>query len=150
MTYSNQRDHTILDRRIIRQLLLDYGESKIVASPSEDPRAEHLKKLMNQAGSNLEKEWLNFLEMQDLRLPSKAQHFMEACKTRPDFFYEDHLSVIYVDGPVHDYPDRAKRDVEQTDCLEDLGYTVIRFGHRDDWGKIITKFHHVFGAKRNS
>ena len=105
---------------------------------------------MSQAGSRLEKDWLNSLEEKDLRLPSKAQYFMEACKTRPDFFYEDHLAVIYVDGPVHDYPERAERDNNQTDCLEDLGYTVIRFGHQDDWDKIIAKFPHVFGAKRQS
>ncbi|MCK4389103.1 MAG: DUF1998 domain-containing protein [Desulfobacterales bacterium] len=146
MTYSNQRDHTILDRRAIQQILLDYATSKVSASPTEDPRAEHLRKLMNQAGSTLEKQWLDFLEAQDLRLPSRAQYFMEACKTRPDFFYEEHLAVIYVDGPVHDYPERTKRDAEQTDCLEDLGYTVIRFGHQDNWNEIIARFPHVFGV----
>jgi len=56
--------------------------------------------------------------------------------------------VIYVDGPVHEYPERAERDKQQTDCLEDLGYTVIRFGHKDDWGGIISKFPHVFGVKK--
>jgi len=147
MTYSNQRDHIILDRRTVQQVLLDYSISKVSASPTEDPRAEHLKKLMNQAGSTLEKDWLGLLETQDFRLPSKAQYFMEACKTRPDFFYEDHLAVVYVDGPVHDYPERAKRDTEQTDCLEDLGYTVIRFGHQEDWSKKIADFPHVFGVR---
>ena len=149
MTYSNQRDHTLLDRRAIQEVLLDYAASKVSTSPAEAPRAEHLKKLMNQAGSSLEKDWLNLLEAQDLHLPSRGQYFMEACKTRPDFFYERDLAVIYVDGPVHDYPERAKRDVEQADCLEDLGYTVIRFGHQEDWDKKIAAFPHVFGAKKN-
>jgi len=103
---------------------------------------------MNQADSSLAKDWLQFVNDQDLRLPSKAQVFLEECKTRPDFFYQGHLTLIYVDGPVHEFPDRAKRDAEQTDCLEDLGYTIIRFGHKGDWGKIIEKFPNVFGSSK--
>ena len=145
MTYGNQRDHTLLDRQSIRDLLIQYKNAMVSASPGKLPRAEHLKRLMNQAGSELEKAWLQYLDSRDLRLPSKAQVFLEECQTRPDFFYEDDLTLIYVDGPVHEFPDRAKRDEEQTDCLEDLGYTVIRFGHKDDWGKIIARFPNVFG-----
>ncbi len=148
MTYGNQRDHSLLDRQAIREILLEYAKSSVSASPGELPRAEHLKRLMNQAGSKLEKNWLRFLDNQDFSLPSKAQVFLEACKTRPDFFYEDELTVIYVDGPVHEYPERAERDKQQTDCLEDLGYTVVRFGHKDDWGSIISKFPNVFGVKK--
>ncbi|MBW2032151.1 MAG: DEAD/DEAH box helicase [Deltaproteobacteria bacterium] len=148
MTYGNQRDHSLLDRQAIREILLEYAKSSVSASPGELPRAEHLKRLMNQTGSELEKNWLRFLDNQDFSLPSKAQVFLEACKTRPDFFYEDELTVIYVDGPVHEYPERAERDKQQTDCLEDLGYTVVRFGHKDDWGSIISKFPNVFGVRK--
>jgi len=148
MTYGNQRDHSLLDRQIIRDILLEYAKCRVLASPAELPRAEHLKKLMNQAESSLEGDWLQFVNDQDLRLPSKAQVFLEECKTRPDFIYQGHLTLIYVDGPVHEFPDRAKRDAEQTDCLEDLGYTIIRFGHKDDWGKIIEKFPNVFGSSK--
>jgi len=105
---------------------------------------------MNQAGSELEKKWLQFLEDQDLRLPSKAQVYLDTCKTRPDFYYQEESTIIYIDGPVHEYPERAERDNQQTECLEDLGYTVIRFGHQDDWQQIIGKFPHVFGANKGA
>ena len=36
-------------------------------------------------------------------------------------------------GPPHDFPDRPRRDQEQTDCMEDAGYNVLRFHRRDDW-----------------
>ena len=101
---------------------------------------------MVQAGSDLEKNWLGFLEDRQLHLPSQAQHFIDNCKTRPDFIYEEHLAVIYVDGPPHDYPDRQKRDTEQTDCLEDLGYTVIHFHHQDNWESKVARFPHIFGV----
>jgi hypothetical protein len=29
--------------------------------------------------------------------------------------------------------------------MEDFGYTVIRFGHDDDWTEIINRYPHVFG-----
>jgi very-short-patch-repair endonuclease len=150
MTYGNQRDHSLLDRMEIRDILMECKHCRVLASPVALPRAEHLQQLLNQAGSELEKRWLQFLEKHDFHLPSKAQVFLEKCKTRPDFIYDDHLAIIYVDGPIHDFSDRAKRDVEQTECLEDLGYTVIRFGHQDDWQKLVSKFAHVFGVKKDN
>jgi len=103
---------------------------------------------MNQAGSELEREWLRFLDDRDLHLPTKAQVFIESCKTRPDFIYEEAYTVIYVDGPVHKFPDRQDRDQAQSDCLEDLGYSVIRFSHQDDWQKVVSTFPNVFGLKK--
>ena len=32
--------------------------------------------------------------------------------------------------------------------MEDLGYMVIRFGHRDDWEKIVVEYPYVFGSER--
>ena len=43
---------------------------------------------------------------------------------------------MYVDGPPHDYPERQQRDADQTECLEDYGWEVIRFHHEDDWQAI--------------
>lgn len=145
LSYSNQRDHRLIDRKSIQDLLSRFCQAKVSASPVSIPRAEHLKRLMNQTGSDLERKWIRFIDERNHHLPSKAQCLIEKCNTRPDFLYEDHLAVIYVNGPIHDYPERAKRDEEQRDCLEDLGYTVIPFGHQDNWSEIIARFPHVFG-----
>ena len=148
MTYGNQRDHTLLDRRSISEVLSEYKKAIVHASPTERPRTEHLEQLMRLSGSGLERRWLKFIDDLDLNLPASAQHFLEACKTRPDFFYKDDLSLIYIDGPVHEYPERAERDLQQTECLEDMGYTVIRFGHQDDWSEIVAQFPYVFGTSK--
>jgi very-short-patch-repair endonuclease len=148
MSYGNQRDHSLLDRQAIHELLMKLKGARVSASPVGLPRAEHLKRLMNQAGSELEREWLRFLDDRDLHLPTKAQVFMESCKTRPDFTYEDAYTLVYVDGPVHDFSDRQERDLAQSDCLEDLGYSVIRFSHQDDWEKVVATFPNVFGLKK--
>lgn len=87
-----------------------------------------------------------FLEENNHHLPSSAQVFIEACKTRPDFFYEEHNAAIYVDGPPHEYPERRQRDQAQTEAMEDRGYVVIRFGANDDWAAIVRRYPTIFGG----
>ena len=41
----------------------------------------------------------------------------------------------------------ATRDQTQTTCLEDRGYTVIRFGRHDDWGAVIAQHPSLFGKR---
>lgn len=147
MNYSNQRDHILLDRQSIGEFLLMLTQANVKTSPVEVPRAEHLKQLKNLSGSSLETKWLDFLEEYNYRLPSAAQKLIEPCKTRPDFLYEKDLAAIYIDGPPHDYPERQKRDEMQTDCMEDYGYTVIRFKFDHDWDKVIEQYPNIFGTK---
>lgn len=89
LNYSNQRDHALLDRQKIGDLLLQFAESQVVAAPAAIPRSEYLEQLMRQADSELERQWLHYLEKHGHHLPSKAQPFIQACKTRPDFLYEE-------------------------------------------------------------
>jgi very-short-patch-repair endonuclease len=104
-----------------------------------------MTRLIRQCHSDLERRWLEFLEVRGLRLPSQAQHFIEACGTRPDFLYEECQTVVYVDGPHHEYPERQQRDAAQTEILEDYGYTVLRFSHNDAWEAIIAQHPNIFG-----
>jgi very-short-patch-repair endonuclease len=145
LTYYNQRDHQLLDRKAIRDFLLLLAQSETRAAPSEKSRETHLQQLLRQAGSELESEWLGFLEKHGYRLPSHAQQLIAACETRPDFLYQDYSAAIYIDGPYHDYPERQARDVAAVECLEDLGYFVIRFGYQEDWSNKIAQYPTIFG-----
>lgn len=147
MHYGNQPVHRRLDRQKIRDLLLRFAAAQAQTAPGGQTRAEHLAMLRRLAGSNLERRWLELLESQNLRLPSNAQKLVEACGTRPDFFYPDHQAAVYVDGPPHDYPERHQRDVTKTECMEDSGYIVIRFHHQDNWSATIARYPHVFGSQ---
>jgi very-short-patch-repair endonuclease len=147
LSYTNQRDHDILDRQAIRDVLMKLASCHVEASPSPLSRGDHLERLLRVAGSELERVWLKHLEAADCNLPSHAQRLFEACSTRPDFIYERQKTVIYVDGPPHDYPERATRDKQQTECMEDAGWTVIRFGHRDDWDTILENYRGIFGGR---
>jgi len=145
MNYGNQRDHKLLDRKAILEMLIQMAGARVMASPVHQPLHEHLAALERLCDSELERRWLRNLEAASLKLPSKAQPRIENCNTKPDFLYEDCLAAIYIDGPPHDFPERQQRDRVQADCMEDLGYTVIRFGHEEDWEKRIAQYPHVFG-----
>jgi len=145
MSYTNQQDHRLLDRHKIKDTLMELTKVKVVTSPVSHPRAQHMEALTRQCESSLERSWLKFLEDKGLRLPSRAQHYLEECGTRPDFIYDENQTAIYIDGPHHDYPERRERDKQQTECMEDLGYLVIRFGHQDEWEEIVSKHPNIFG-----
>ncbi len=145
MSYGNQRDHRLLDRKVIRDILMDLTNSTVIASPIQLPRAEHFKRLMNLCGSELEKKWLQLLEDHNLHLPSHAQKLIPECQTRPDFYYKDHFLTIYVDGPVHKFPDRHDRDKQQMDCLENNGYQVLRFTTEENWAEKFKAHRGIFG-----
>lgn len=147
MSYTNQMDHSMLDRHSVKELLLEMTSCSVETSPGVRPRAEHLQALLNLCASQLEREWLQLIEANNLRLPSHAQKLIENCGTRPDFLYEKQQVAVYIDGPPHDYPDRQERDKTQTNCMEDTGWTVIRFGYRDDWKAIIDRNPGTFGGR---
>jgi len=148
LSYYNQSEHDIIDRKLIKDYLMLLSRITVEISPGPKPRAEHLRKLMRLAGSELEKEWLRFLEDHNLRLPTAGQKFIDNCKTRPDFYYSDYQTAVYIDGPVHEYKERHERDAEQTYCMENLGYLIVRFDYKDNWLKIINKYPQIFGKEK--
>ena len=124
-------------------MILSRAEAQF--SPTSLTRAEHLLGLRNLCQSDLEREWLDYLEAHHLNLPSHAQKLIEACHTRPDFLYENAHVAIYVDGYHHLFPERQVRDQAQQECMEDYGFTVVRFGLLDNWEELIQSFSTIFG-----
>ena len=139
MSYSNQLDHDLLDRDLAIEFLEPF-----VSAAHFLPDA-HDEALADGAESSLERQFLNFLQQNGYRRPDRSQEFFEDARTRPDFIYDEACAVVYVDGPHHDWPERARRDAEQSAAMRDLGYQVIRFGHRDDWQQVAAGHPAVFG-----
>ncbi len=146
MSYRNQRDHALLDRLAIRDVLLELTNARVNASPTAAPRASHREMLERLAGSDLERRWIAFLDGQGLRLPAQAQPLLKSYGTRPDFLYVRERVAVYIDGPPHDFPERQRRDESVTSTLEDAGYVVVRFHHEDDWDGTVRRYPSVFGT----
>ena len=136
LTYQNQLDHELLDRATATPVLRQLVDAKMKRHPSTTPRPE----------SSLEEKFVDLLKTGGYRMPDRDQiHFPDA-RTRPDFLYNEACAAIYIDGPHHDYPDRAARDRDQEAAMLSLGYRTIRFHHQDEWDRIIGEHHDVFGA----
>lgn len=148
LSYYNQRDHLLLDRRQARDWLAALRDTVVTASPAPKSRSQHLEELMKRCESELERKWLTFLEQRKLNLPSHAQYRIAECNCRPDFAYLQGGTrlAVYVDGPVHAYKERQARDAEQTACLESLGWIVQRFRVDDTWEDLVREFPSVYGV----
>ncbi len=145
MSYFNQSDHRRLDRQAIKETLQELANCEAQISPSSLTRTEHLQRLRNLCQSDLERDWLDYLEQHHYNLPSHAQKLIESCHTRPDFFYEKDNVAIYVDGYHHLFLERQQRDQTQMECLEDFGFTVLRFGLLQEWEQVFAHFPNIFG-----
>jgi hypothetical protein len=148
MSYTNQPDHPLLDRKLITGHLLGLAQAKVSVAPTELTRDEHFERLTRIAASALEKKWLRFLMDGGYLLPTDAGVLFEKAGTRPDFIYKTDQVVVYVDGPPHDFPERAERDAQQTTAMENLGYTVLRIRHDEEWHALVKKYPSVFGSGR--
>ncbi|MDF7826479.1 DEAD/DEAH box helicase [Pontiellaceae bacterium B12227] len=148
MSYSNQMDHELLDRSQLRDYLMKLANSSTKVSPSSAPRGEHFRRLFALCESNLEKEWLKFIEENGLNLPTHAQHVIKSVPTRLDFCYFDKKMPIYVDGPPHDTPKQKADDADKEERLVDIGWHYparFRYDTKDQWLDIISKHPDVFG-----
>ena len=100
----------MLDRFLIRDLLARAGGCRDcgprAASGTREERIAGAAQAVRQqtrdrGGSTSWTLWC-------LRPPSDGQYLIEACSTRPDFFYREHNAAIYIDGPPHDTPEQIR------------------------------------------
>jgi ATP-dependent helicase YprA (DUF1998 family)/very-short-patch-repair endonuclease len=147
LEYGNQPDHRHIDRKQIVDILRDLMAATTQASGGARGRLDHLDALVRLCDSELERRWLRQVNDSNLRLPTQAQHLITSCATRPDFYYQDAMTAVFVDGPPHDAPDEQAADVEITERLTAAGYLVIRFHHQADWNAILDQYPDIFGRR---
>lgn len=149
LSYGNQRDHMLLDRRFLPEPLAALRDAKFETSTGSMSRSDKLDELLAKCDSELERSWLRLVYENNMSLPSDGQFRIVDCGTRPDFVYThgaDKLAV-YIDGPPHDYPLRQMRDAEQDMALFGKGWIVQRFHHESDWMELFKTFPGVYGVK---
>jgi ATP-dependent helicase YprA (DUF1998 family) len=147
MSYYNQPDHKLLDRKRLGEVLRPLLTATVEAAPTGLTRDEQFERLNRSAASDLEKRWLTFLHKGKYRLPTEAAKLFPQVQTRPDFFYAQEKVVVYVDGAPHDFAERQVRDAQQQRAMEDLGYIVLRFRHDEEWEPLVSKYPSVFGSR---
>ena len=148
LSYGNQRDHLLLDRRLMPEPLAALRDASYETSTGTKTRSQKLDELLGLCDSKLEKDWLKLVYENNLTLPSHAQLRIPECHTKPDFVYTNGANklAVYVDGPPHDYPARQMRDADQDMALLGKGWIVQRFHHEADWTKLFNAFPGIYGG----
>ena len=139
LTFYNQRDHEVLDRKLILPFLKRL-ESLEIESETED-RSARLEDLRERCQSDFEREVLAAISGRDLRLPDEAQKTLYddgAPIAEADFYYEPRVAV-FVDGSPHykDYVQAA--DQKKRRRLKRAGFRVEVITSADDLASLERK-----------
>lgn len=148
LSYYNQRDHELLDRQKAKPVLLQLAQAVARIGSGGATRSEQYVSLQARCDTQLELRFLRFLYEEGYRLPDEAQKAVN--DARPDFFYGAELQAcVYVDGPLHEFPDRVHRDAVVRGWLDTAGFCVIRVSDADTWEQAMAEYPWVFGSGRN-
>ena len=150
LSYTNQRDYSLLDRALARDLLAEIASSETHPKVGGRDYHEHYQWLraLADSRSELERRFLDHLYATGRRLPDDAQRALaDHHGTVPDFFYEKY-TCVFCDGSVHDEPAQREKDMKVRQELEDLGYRVIVIRYDRDLEEQISRYPDVFGEAR--
>jgi superfamily II DNA/RNA helicase len=141
LSYGNQRIHEMIDRHLVRDLMLRLASATVERDTAEDPRSSP------QPENPLGAEFVAWLESRGLRLPDEVDR--EAEGTRPDLIYclPDGNAAVFIIG---DGRDPAGRDEDARDVLRDLGWSVITIGPGADWAAVAARYPSVFGSQEGT
>ncbi len=148
-SYSNTRYHEILDRHLVKDVLLRLAGCETSVGAGSRSRAEQFAELRRtlDPGSSAEPEFLDFLEEHRLRPPDEAQRHIAEPPANPDFYYREPAACIFVDGRHHLYERRKAYDAETVRRLREAGYEVVRFTTEEPWERTARAHPWIFGEE---
>ncbi len=149
LSYTNQPDHRLLNRHLIRNLL--QGLSQSVTTPRLAGRdyEEHYRWLrsLTDSRSELERRFIDHLFQTRRSLPDEAQKALADVNTVPDFYYSGSHACVFCDGAIHDQPAQQQRDTDVRRQLREAGYRVIVIRYDQDLETQIAQYPDVFGER---
>jgi len=155
LSYSNQMDHRLLNRFLIRDFLMTLQgatSTRLAHGRNYEEQYQWLLERRDPA-SSLEAKFLEELHRARHRLPDRAQYRPEEhVYAEADFFYEreDLRGIaVFVDGPHHDEPVRKEQDSRERQKLEDMGYRIIVIRYDNPLEGQIKAHADVFGCGLN-
>lgn len=151
LSYYNQRDHKIIDRFLIKDALekLRICNIEIQANPGFQSYEDHYQTLQRglDPNSSTERQFLNYLYDNGLRLPDAAQKRFPGLYVQPDFYYEPRIWV-FCDGTPHDDPAVQADDEVKRQAIIAQGDEVWVYYYRDNLADKIASRPDIFRRVR--
>jgi len=140
LSYGNQRVHDMIDRHLVRDLMLRLAAATVERERTTDQESA-------QPENPVAAEFVAWLAARGLRLPDDADSETEG--TRPDLIYHlpDGNAAIFITGDSRDQPGR---DEDARDVLRDLGWSVITIRPGTDWAAVAARYPSVFGSQEGT
>lgn len=150
MDYGNQAHHPLLDRNLVLPFFQTLREA-VFQEEDEEEACPGLKALLPLCESELEKRWLLECCRRGLPLPAEAQRVFDlgGTHTRFDFFYREGVGV-FVDGPAHQNPERARKDRELRQRLTLLGVPYVVFREGEAWDEAFAELRRLLGGNSDA
>lgn len=148
LSYYNQRDHDILDRREIKEvleILMDCDFSPMQGGNDYETQYKYLLDNYDR-NSATEKPLIEYLYSNKLSLPDKAQVNLAEFYISADFVYNtpDGPVLIFCDGSVHDEEDQKKEDNHKRGLLKEAGYDIVVWHYSEKIEDLIIRKKEIF------
>lgn len=147
LSYYNQFHHSIIDRFLIKDALYMLRDSVIEVNLKNDQidYESQYQQLLTayDKNSSTEKEFLDYLYQNGLKLPDNVQKRTEGIYTQTDFFYEPDIWV-YCDGTPHDQTEIKERDKQIRNAIKKRGEQVWVYYYKDNLAEKITERPDIF------
>jgi hypothetical protein len=144
LSYANQMEAHLLDRRAIRDLLLGLTRCTVRLRVGSQSAKEHLERLLSLTQSEFERRFLKFLDRYNYRLPKEAQKSIGEPHCIADFSYDPNV-LVFCDGPHHDTTRQRRIDEQLRRQLLTKGYRVIVIRWDKDLKTQVQNYPEVFG-----
>ncbi|HLL78797.1 MAG TPA: DUF1998 domain-containing protein, partial [Ktedonobacteraceae bacterium] len=128
--YFNQREQALLDRHIVRDILLWLASAE--PQPVKIEEWDQLIASLSGSGAENEKRFLEILRDNGLPLPSRAHYGLpeEGIPIAEIDFQVGRVHVL-VDGSIHHMRWVQETDTDKRDALRFEGYTILEFDMRE-------------------
>ena len=152
LSYRNQYEHSTIDRHAVVPLLKQLMSAAVTSGSGGRDRAGQQKWLNALSDSGLERRFVDWLDDHGYRLPDEAQRTISVADARPDFVYNlpGNPVAVFVDGPHHDDTHQRLRDERAGERLENLGWSIVRVHHAEDWAVLAGRHQWLFGPGKTA
>lgn len=147
-SYSNTRYHEVLDRQLVKDVLLTLADCKTSTGAGSRTRAAQFSELRRTLNPWLVGQRSSSISSKNTGsdLQMKRRSTSPSHPANPDFYYRDAAACVFVDGRHHLYERRRASDANLDRRLREAGYEVIRFTMEEPWEVTAQAHQWVFGG----